>query len=56
MEKEYGCCEVGDVLEMTIQRCENCGAEVTSEIIATEKDDNIGTTKPFSCPSCGWRL
>lgn len=53
----YGNCEVGDILDdNVIQKCYNCGGEVKSYIVATEKNDTIGTTKPFQCPYCGWTL
>jgi len=54
----YGNCKAGDILEDedVFQECYHCGKIVKSYVVATEKDDNIGTTKPFTCPYCGMRL
>jgi DNA-directed RNA polymerase subunit RPC12/RpoP len=46
----------GDVIGETIQICHDCDAEVDSDIVATEDGDDIGTTKPFTCPYCGHNL
>lgn len=48
--------KIGDIISDTTQNCFNCGAVIKSEVVATCDNDNIGATKPFVCPYCGWKL